>query len=100
MMPKAKGDPYFISCKAGAEKAAQELGVELLWDGPTDLDPAKQNEVVEAWITRGVNAILKSTMAPPTTRMVSVWPSPQRAPTAPARHTDRSRQAIVDTATI
>jgi len=30
----------------------EELGVELLWDGPTDLDPAKQNEVVEAWITR------------------------------------------------
>ena len=48
MMPKAKGDPYFISCKLGAEEAAKELGVELLWDGPTDLDPAKQNEVVEA----------------------------------------------------
>ena len=60
MMPKAKGDPYFISCKAGAEKAAQELGVELLWDGPTDLDPAKQNEVVEAWITRGVDVIAVS----------------------------------------
>jgi len=32
----------------------------LLWDGPTDLDPAKQNEVVEAWITRGVDAIAVS----------------------------------------
>ncbi len=60
LMPKAKGDPYFISCKAGAEEAAKELGVELLWDGPTDLDPAKQNEVVEAWITRGVDAIAVS----------------------------------------
>jgi rhamnose transport system permease protein len=60
MMPKAKGDPYFISCKAGADEAAKELGVELLWDGPTDLDPAKQNEVVEAWITRGVDAIAVS----------------------------------------
>ncbi len=60
MMPKAKGDPYFISCKLGAEEAAKELGVELLWDGPTDLDPAKQNEVVEAWITRGVDAIAVS----------------------------------------
>ncbi len=47
MMPKAKGDPYFVSCRKGAEEAAQELGVELIWDGPTDLDPAKQNEVVE-----------------------------------------------------
>lgn len=60
MMPKAKGDPYFISCKIGAEEAAKELGAELLWDGPTDLDPAKQNEVVEAWITRGVDAIAVS----------------------------------------
>src|SRR5262249_84519 len=46
MMPKAKGDPYFVSCRQGAEEAAKQLGVELLWDGPTDLDPAKQNEVV------------------------------------------------------
>ena len=60
MMPKQKGDPYFISCRKGAEEAAQETGVELLWDGPTDLDPAKQNEVVEAWITRGVDVIAVS----------------------------------------
>ena len=60
MMPKAKGDPYFISARQGAEAAAKALGVELLWDGPTDLDPAKQNEVVEAWITRGVDAIAVS----------------------------------------
>jgi rhamnose transport system substrate-binding protein len=60
MMPKAKGDPYFISCKKGAEEAAAEVGAELLWDGPTDLDPAKQNEVVEAWITRGVDVIAVS----------------------------------------
>jgi len=60
MMPKAKGDPYFISARKGADSAASALGVELLWDGPTDLDPAKQNEVVEAWITRGVDAIAVS----------------------------------------
>jgi rhamnose transport system substrate-binding protein len=60
MMPKAKGDPYFISCRIGAEEAAKELGVELLWDGPTDLDPAKQNEVIEAWITIGVDVIAVS----------------------------------------
>ena len=57
MMPKAKGDPYFISCRAGAEEAAKEAGVDLIWDGPTGLDAAKQNEVVEGWITRGVDAI-------------------------------------------
>jgi len=60
MMPKSKGDPYFISCRAGAEEAAKEAGVDLIWDGPTGLDAAKQNEVVEGWITRGVDAIAVS----------------------------------------
>ncbi len=57
VMPKAKGDPYFVSCRAGAEEAATELGVDLIWDGPTSLDAAKQNELVENWITRGVDVI-------------------------------------------
>jgi rhamnose transport system substrate-binding protein len=60
VMPKAKGDPYFVSCRVGAEEAARELGIELIWDGPTGLDPAKQNEVVESWITRKVDAIAVS----------------------------------------
>lgn len=60
VMPKAKGDPYFISCRRGVEEAAHEVGADLLWDGPTDLDPAKQNEVVEAWITRNVDVIAVS----------------------------------------
>jgi len=57
MMPKAKGNAYFLSVKAGADKAAQELGVDLLFDGPTDTNAAKQNEIVENWITLGVDVI-------------------------------------------
>jgi len=57
LMPKSKGNAYFISCKKGADKAAQELGVDLVFNGPTDPDPAKQNEIVENWITLGVDAI-------------------------------------------
>jgi rhamnose transport system substrate-binding protein len=57
MMPKAKGNAYFIACEKGAEEAAKQLGVNLIWDGPTNTDPAKQNEIVETWITRGVDAI-------------------------------------------
>ena len=60
MMPKSKGNAYFISCRKGAEQAAKELGVKLLWDGPTEPDPAKQNEIVETWITRGVDVIAVS----------------------------------------
>src|SRR5260370_3377837 len=57
MMPKSKGNEYFISCKKGADAAAKELGIKLLWDGPTDPDPARENEIVETWITRGVDVI-------------------------------------------
>src|SRR5471032_797962 len=57
MLPKAKGNAYFLSCKAGADKAAKELGVDLLFDGPTDSNAAKQNEIVENWITLGVDVI-------------------------------------------
>jgi len=57
VMPKAKGDPYFVSARAGAEDAARDLGVDLIWDGPTELEAAKQNELIENWITRRVDAI-------------------------------------------
>ncbi|MGD0464077.1 MAG: substrate-binding domain-containing protein [Tepidisphaeraceae bacterium] len=60
MMPKSKGNAYFIACRKGAEEAARELGINLIWDGPTDPDPAKQNEIVETWITRGVDVIAVS----------------------------------------
>ena len=57
MMPKAKGDPYFVSARAGAEAAAKELDVDLIWDGPTSLEASRQNELVENWITRKVDVI-------------------------------------------
>jgi rhamnose transport system permease protein len=58
MMPKSKGNAYFVACRKGADEAAAELGVDLIWDGPTEGDTsAKQNEIVEAWITRGVDVI-------------------------------------------
>ncbi len=57
LMPKSKGNAYFIACRKGAEEAAKELNVKLLWEGPTESDPAKQNEIVETWITRGVDVI-------------------------------------------
>jgi rhamnose transport system permease protein len=57
-MPKAKGDPYFMSAHAGAEEAARELHADLIWDGPTSLDAAQQNEQVENWIAMHVDAIV------------------------------------------
>jgi rhamnose transport system substrate-binding protein len=56
-MPKSKGNAYFIACKLGADEAAAELGIRLLYEGPTEPDPARQNEIVETWILRGVDVI-------------------------------------------
>ena len=64
LTPKAKADPYFVSCKQGVDEAAAQLGVDILWDAPTDPDPAKQNEIVEAWITKGVDVIAASCASP------------------------------------
>src|SRR5262249_4179203 len=30
MMPKSKGNAYFVACRKGAEEAAEELGVDLI----------------------------------------------------------------------
>jgi rhamnose transport system substrate-binding protein len=56
-MPKSKGNAYFIAARQGAEQAAKDFNIKLLYDGPTEPDPAKQNEIVETWITRGVDVI-------------------------------------------
>ncbi len=57
LLPKSKGNGYFVSCKQGADRAARELGIELIYDGPTTPDPARQNEIVENWVTLGVDVI-------------------------------------------
>ncbi len=56
-LPKSKGNQYFVACERGARAAANDLGVEMLFDGPTNSDPAKQNEIVENWISLGVDVI-------------------------------------------
>jgi ABC-type sugar transport system substrate-binding protein len=56
-MPKSTGNAYFVACRKGADEAASELGVSLDFNGPTETDPAKQNEIVENWITKGVDVI-------------------------------------------
>ena len=40
MMPKSKGNAYFIACKKGADEAAAELGIDFIWDGPTSKEEA------------------------------------------------------------
>lgn len=60
LLPKSKGNQYFVTCEKGARTAAAELDAELKFDGPINSDPAKQNEIVENWITDGVDVIVAS----------------------------------------
>lgn len=60
MLPKKKGVPYFTSCSKGAAEAAKELGVELIYDGPTDGSPEKAASMIERWTLQGVDAIAVS----------------------------------------
>lgn len=62
MLPKFKGENYFDACKIGAEEAAEELGVTLLYDGPAQ-DQAtnqKQVDILQGWIAQGVDVIIVS----------------------------------------
>jgi len=60
MMPKSKGNAYFVAAEKGADDAAKELGVDLIWDGPTDTNPAEQSRIIDTWINRGVDVIAVS----------------------------------------
>jgi rhamnose transport system substrate-binding protein len=57
MLPKLTNIAYFRACQEGAQKAAGELGVRLVYDGPTDPSASDQNKFIEAWIRQGVDAI-------------------------------------------
>jgi len=57
MVPKIIGIDYFNACEKGAKEAADELGVELIYDGPDSNRVDAQIEKVDNFITRGVDVI-------------------------------------------
>lgn len=57
LMPKLIGIDFFNACERGAREAANELGVELVYDGPTAADVTKQAEMLDTWITRRLDVI-------------------------------------------
>jgi ABC-type sugar transport system substrate-binding protein len=60
LLPKKKGLPYFSTCARGAEQAAKELGLTLVYDGPTDGAPEKSAAMIEKWTLQGVDVIAVS----------------------------------------
>src|SRR5204862_2996046 len=71
VIPKGTSHVFWQSIHAGGEKAAQELGVSVIWRGPLrEDDRASQVSEVEGFITRGVSGIVlapldDSALAPP-----------------------------------
>jgi ribose transport system substrate-binding protein len=57
MMPKTIDNPVFATAGKGCEKAASELGFNLVWTGPTADDPATQNVFMETQIVKKVDGI-------------------------------------------
>ncbi|HEX8915477.1 MAG TPA: substrate-binding domain-containing protein [Humisphaera sp.] len=57
VMPKSKGNAYFIACQKGADKAAAELGVKMIWDAPTESNAEQQKQIVDRWVNQKVDAI-------------------------------------------
>lgn len=63
VMPKALDLPVFSYAKVGAERAAKQLGnVEVLWRAPESADALKQKEILESFITQGVDGIAISSI--------------------------------------
>lgn len=56
-IPKLIGIPYFNAMEKGGLQAAEELGVEFIYTGPTTADSSKQIEMIDNLITQEVDAI-------------------------------------------
>ncbi len=58
VIPKSLDIPVFIYAKVGAERAAKELGdIEIIWRAPETADQLRQKEILESFITQGVDGI-------------------------------------------
>src|SRR6266511_739953 len=58
VIPKSLDIPVFNYAKIGAERAAKELGnVEVIWRAPETADQLRQKEILESFITQGVDGI-------------------------------------------
>lgn len=59
VIPKGTTHAFWKSVQLGAEKAGQDLGVKVLWQGPQKEDDRQmQIQVVQNFVSRGVSAIV------------------------------------------
>ncbi len=58
VMPKLVGIDFFNAVEKGALEAGEELGVNVVYDGPVVNDVTKQSALVESWIARKFDAVV------------------------------------------
>lgn len=63
-IPQFVGNTYFEVSNQGAQAAAEEMGVEVIYTAPTVSDPVLQTNTIEDMITRGVDCIAVSPVDP------------------------------------
>lgn len=57
MIPKLKGIDFFAACEKGAKEAADELGVELTFDGPGEAKAELQTQLIDTYVDKGCDVI-------------------------------------------
>ena len=57
LIPQQVGIPYFETSGTWGQKAAEDLGCEVIYTGPTTGDAASQANIVQDMITKGVDCI-------------------------------------------
>lgn len=59
VIPKGLAHQFWLTVKAGAETAGDDLGADIIWQGPAkETEIAKQINIVQDMINRGVDAIV------------------------------------------
>jgi ABC-type sugar transport system substrate-binding protein len=58
VIPMFLGHPWFVRCEMGAEKAANELGINYVFVGPEKADAAKQMDIFNDQVNKKVDAII------------------------------------------
>lgn len=57
LVPKNLGNPYFDTANTGAQEAAQELGVEVTYQGSSVADATEQIQLLNSLIAQNVNGL-------------------------------------------
>lgn len=56
-IPQIAGIPYYVAMREGADRAAEELGVTYVQEGPTSTNAADQLRIFESFVNQGFDVI-------------------------------------------